>query len=233
MNRTRLERFGRIAVLRMDWGHRVNVLSTVRLRELERLLGGLAGDVGGLILTGNGRGSFAAGADLAEIAALDPIGAQELSREGQRLAARLAEGPQVTAAVVDGHALGGGFDLAMSCDVVVATERSRFGHPGLSRGLFTGWGGTARIPRRGRRPAGRRLLLAGGEISAREARDAGLLADVTATASAAMGRARRLVSILCSWPAAARDAWRAARRGSAAALQRALLDLARIEAGAR
>jgi len=215
-------------------GGRVNVLSRERLEELRFLLDRLGSEPAALLLVGNGRGSFLAGADLHEIAELDPLRARDLARAGQALTAELSALPLPTAAVVDGHALGGGFDVAMACDLVVATRRSRFGHPGIRRGLFTGWGGTVRLPRRGRRPALAAALLDGEELTAGQARDAGLLFDVVRSGGVAMQRAQQAVLRLAGWPPAALAAWRAARRGAPErGLAASLARLSRIERRAR
>ncbi len=215
------------AVVRLDDGQRVNILSARRVDALASLLDSLTEPPRPrwLLLCGNGRGSFAAGADLKEIAALGAAAAIELSRSGGRLTDRLSQGPWWTGAVVDGHALGGGFDVAAACDLVVATPRARFGHPGVARGLFTGWGGTEIIPSRGRFGPMRKALLSGEELTAEEARGAGLVSEVAAP-SRATSAAIAMLDRLANWSAAEREAWRAARRLRSAALCGALSRLA-------
>lgn len=197
----------------LDDGRAVNVLSRRRLEALARALEGLARPARrprALMLEGNGRGSFAAGANLKEISTLDPRAALALSREGARVMELLAGGPWPSGALVDGHALGGGCDLALACDLVASTPRSIFGHPGIARGFFTGWGGTARIPGRSSTGATRALFLGGEPESARRLHDAGLLSFLGAPGPGLHRLASQLL-LLAGWPPSARDAARHAR----------------------
>ncbi len=201
----------------LDDGARVNVLSRARMEALVAELAALARPghrPAFVLLEGNGRGSFAAGAHLGEIAALGPAEARELSRLGERVTRWLARGPWPTGALVDGHALGGGLDLVLACDAAVATDRSRFAHPGLRRGFLTGWGGTFRLARRaGSRgeAAHRRVFLAAGEIDAAAAAAAGILSGRARTATAARRLLVHQLRQLAAWPPGALDAWRTGR----------------------
>ncbi len=202
------------ARLILDDGARVNVLSRARMEALAGVLDRLARPGRRpryVLLEGNGRGSFAAGAHLGEIASLDPPGARDLSRLGARVTRRLVHGPWPTGALVDGHAIGGGLDLVLACDAAVATNRSRFGHPGLRRGFLTGWGGTVRLPARGGVAAFRRVFLAGEELDAAAAEQAGILSGRAATAGAARRLLLDQLTLLAAWPAATLAAWRTGR----------------------
>jgi enoyl-CoA hydratase/carnithine racemase len=89
---------------------------------------------------------FLAGAHLAEIARLDASSCAPYAHRGRRIIAELQGFPTPTVAAVDGMCSGGGFDIALACDVMVAGPKARFGHPGIRRGLITGWSGTTRLP---------------------------------------------------------------------------------------
>ena len=89
---------------------------------------------------------FLAGAHLAEIARLDANSATLYARRGRRIVAGLQAFPMPTVAAVDGTCSGGGFDIALACDVSVTGPRARFSHPGVRRGLITGWSGTTHLP---------------------------------------------------------------------------------------
>lgn len=98
--------------------------------------------VGAVVVTGAGSKAFVAGNDVQALAALDPMGAYRDMVGGQRLMKRLHEFPKPTIAMVNGYALGGGFELALACDFVVASTSARFGFPEISLNTMPGWGGT-------------------------------------------------------------------------------------------
>jgi enoyl-CoA hydratase len=133
-----------------------------------------------IIITGAGN-VFCAGASLEEVAQLTPITALDYSRCGQAVMNLLnaqAKSSAVTVAAIDGYCLGGGLDLALACDRRIATARSSFAHPGAKRGIITGWGGTARLPRLIGRAEALRLLATGERIEATQALRLGLLDEV-------------------------------------------------------
>ncbi|HWQ03520.1 MAG TPA: enoyl-CoA hydratase/isomerase family protein [Candidatus Nitrosotenuis sp.] len=112
---------------------------------------------------------FAAGADLEEVSALAPLEARRFAELGQSLMRRIETSRKPVVAAIRGHCLGGGFDLALACHLRVAAGDARLGHPGGSLGIFTGWGGTQRLPRLIGRSHAEELLFTGRLISAREA----------------------------------------------------------------
>jgi enoyl-CoA hydratase len=133
-----------------------------------------------IIITGAG-GIFSVGADLNEVAQLTPVAAFDFSRRGQatlNLLSRRSAQDALTIAAIDGHCLGGGLDLALACDLRLAAPRSTFAHPGAKRGIITGWGGTARLPRLIGRTEALRLLLTGDRIDAQEALRIGLVNEL-------------------------------------------------------
>lgn len=103
-------------------------------------------DVKAVIFTGTGN-VFAAGADLRELINLDPTSALEFAKTGQRVFQRIADARQTTIAAINGYCMGGGLDLALACDIRIASPQAVFSHPGARRGIITGWGGTQRLPR--------------------------------------------------------------------------------------
>lgn len=154
----------------------MNCLTREAILELSACLDRLQGSrtTSVLIITGAG-GLFSAGADLSEISSLDPPTAYDFSRLGQKILSSIGEAAPVTIAAIDGYCLGGGLDIALSCDLRYATPRSSFQHPGTKRGIITGWGGTQRLPRLIGRDAARRMLVAGDRIEALEALRIGLV----------------------------------------------------------
>lgn len=174
-----LEERGQLAVLTLNRPAQLNCLTKSMMAELAEIVARLEQreDLCVLVVTGAG-GIFSAGADLNEVAALDPTTAYDFSRRGQALLAALGAAAPVTIAAIDGYCLGGGLDIAMSCDLRYATPRSSFQHPGARRGIITGWGGTQRLPRLIGVDEARRLLITGDRIDATEAFRIGLINQI-------------------------------------------------------
>ncbi len=164
------------AIITLNRPSQLNCLTKAMMDELAEIISRLRenDDLRVLIVTGAG-GVFSAGADLSEVATLDPATAFEFSRRGQAILASLSDAAPIAIAAIDGHCLGGGLDIAMSCDLRYATPRATFQHPGAKRGIITGWGGTQRLPRLVGVDAARRLLVTGDRIDAQEAHRIGLI----------------------------------------------------------
>lgn len=171
-----LEERQTIAVITFNRPAQFNRLTQSTMNELAEMLSYLRqlDDLRVLIVTGAG-GVFSAGADLKEVAALDPVAAYDFSRRGQTLLSGFGEVAPVTIAAIDGYCLGGGLDIALSCDLRYASPGSSFQHPGARRGIITGWGGTQRLPRLIGVDEARRLLILGERIDAQEALRIGLI----------------------------------------------------------
>lgn len=174
------------------------VLSEAVLAELERCLESLAREAvpTPLVLRSAHPTIYLAGADLAEIAALDGRSCADYARRGRAVLERLASHPAPTVAAVHGSCSGGGFDLVLACDWIVAGGAATFSHPGVRRGLVTGWGGTVRLPVAIGRTAAGRAMLGGAPISSHELAARGVAAvadgDLVTAATAA---ARRIASV--------------------------------------
>jgi enoyl-CoA hydratase len=125
-----------------------NPLSIAVLHRLHAEVDGIALDanIHTLIFTGTDD-SFAAGADLNEIAEVTRVTAKDFARYGQSLMTKVAAMPQKTIAAINGFCFGGALDLALSCDLRIASPNAKFAHPGAGLGIITGWGGTQRLPR--------------------------------------------------------------------------------------
>lgn len=165
--------------------HGLNVLARDLLEEIERHLDALADrdDVTGLVIVSGKPGSFIAGADLTEFAAsLDepPEVITKVSREGQDLFRRLAVGPYVTVAAIDGICVGGGLELSVWCDrrIVTNNPKTQLGFPEVKLGLFPGWGGTVRTPRIVGLANAVELITSGKNVSGVEAYEMGLADDL-------------------------------------------------------
>jgi enoyl-CoA hydratase len=172
-----VERDEPIAVVLLNRPQQLNALSGAVMDELVAALHQLDEDdsIRCIVLGGNER-AFAAGADVAELASATPIELYGNRRVDQWDAIRVLRTPLVAA--VSGYCLGGGCELAMTCDIVVASETARFGQPEINLGLLPGAGGTQRLTRAVGKATAMDVILTGRMLSADEARDAGLVARV-------------------------------------------------------
>ena len=132
-----------------------------------------------VILTGAGQKAFAAGADIAAMSAMDPNEALSFSQTGHRTMDKVADMRPFVIAAVNGFALGGGCELAMACDIRVASEKARFGIPEVTLGVVPGFGGTQRLPRLVGLGRAKELLATGRQVRAEEAFRIGLVNEVT------------------------------------------------------
>jgi enoyl-CoA hydratase len=125
-----------------------NLLSIAALAELRTILLTIVprDDIQSIIFTGTDD-VFAAGANIRELTQLNPESARDFAKLGQTLFQMIAGARQVTFAAINGYCIGGALDLALACDVRVASKDAVFAHPGARLGIITGWGGTQRLPR--------------------------------------------------------------------------------------
>jgi enoyl-CoA hydratase len=172
-----ISRKDRVATIMLTRPDRRNALTRSLARDLGLLVSKLEADcdVGCIVLTGEGR-AFAAGADIAEMqnrTAQDMQQTDHFAEWDQFVACRL---PKIAA--VNGYALGGGCELAMMCDIIVAGQSARFGQPEIGLGVMPGMGGTQRLVRLIGRIRAMEMILTGRQIDAIEAERIGLIARV-------------------------------------------------------
>ncbi|MBT9555631.1 MAG: enoyl-CoA hydratase/isomerase family protein [Myxococcales bacterium] len=144
----RVERIGNAAVITVA---RPKVLNALDIRTLTELYDafdrwGTDPDVRGIVLTGEGR-AFVAGADIEHLSKLGPLEAHAFSDVGGRTLRKIETVPRPVIAAVNGFALGGGCELALACDVIIASSRAKFGQPEVNLGVIPGFGGTQRLSR--------------------------------------------------------------------------------------
>lgn len=137
-----------------------------------------ASDIHGIILTGAGDKAFIAGADISVMANYGPTEALAMAREGQALLFRLENHPQPVIAAVNGYALGGGMEIAMACDFIVAAPEAKLGQPEVLLGVIPGFAGTQRLARLVGVHWAKRLCMTGEHLPAEEARRIGLVTEV-------------------------------------------------------
>ena len=174
-----LEAKGPIGILTMNRPEALNALNEQVLRDLDAALDQAAAqdDILVLVLTGAGR-SFVAGADIAQMKDLSPMEAKRFGLFGNGVFLKLENFPKPVIAAVNGFALGGGCELAMSCDIRVASEKAKFGQPEVGLGITPGFGGTQRLARIVGTSNAMELILTAKTISAAQAQEIGLVSHV-------------------------------------------------------
>ena len=172
----RSERRGATALITLNRPDTLNALDRSILLALEEAIAGAAKADGlrALVVTGEGR-AFAAGADIEQMSHLLPGEAEEFSRLGHRVFASLEQLAVPTIAAVNGFALGGGCELALSCDWIYSSTKAKFGQPEVKLGLIPGFGGTSRMVRRVGIAWAKELVLTGATLKADEAARIGLV----------------------------------------------------------
>ena len=141
---------------------------------------GASRDIHAVIITGSGEKAFVAGADISFMGDLEAIEAREFGKLGHQVMAVVENLPQPVIAAVNGFALGGGCELALACDMRLASENAKFGQPEVNLGVLPGFGGTQRLPRLVGKGHAAELLFSGKIIDAEEACRIGLVNRVTA-----------------------------------------------------
>ena len=172
-----IERDGAVAVLTVTRPAVLNALNNRTIIELEGAVSRLtaADDVRVVILTGAGDKAFIAGADIRELAALNPVTAEALAARGHALCHALERMGKPVIAAVNGYALGGGCELAMACTLRIAADTAKLGQPEVGLGLLPGYGGTQRLPRLVGAGRALEMTLTGDPIDAHEACRIGLV----------------------------------------------------------
>lgn len=165
-----------IHVLTVNRPKALNALNSKTLEEIHRATGHLGADPGArvLLVTGAGEKAFVAGADISEMRDMGGVEGKLFSERGLRAFRSLELLPFPTIAVVNGYCLGGGCELAMSCDWILAAEKAVFGQPEVNLGVTPGFGGTQRLTRLVGRARALELIVTGRNVKADEARELGL-----------------------------------------------------------
>jgi enoyl-CoA hydratase len=170
----RLERRGPVAILTIDHPP-VNVLSADVLDALVRRIAEVQedGSIRAVVLHGAAEKAFAAGANIREMAPMGPAEAHRHGSKGQGATVAIERLAVPVIAAVHGSCLGGGTELALACDFVLASDDARFGQPEVNLGVMPGWGGTQRLPRRVGTAQARYWIYTGRSVSATEAMEQG------------------------------------------------------------
>lgn len=179
MNMIKLDKQENIAILRIDRPEAMNSLNAQVLSELSEGLDEIENDctIKAVIITGEGK-AFVAGADIAFMHGLDEQSGYDFGRLGQKVFRRIETMEKPVIAAVNGFALGGGCELAMACDIRIASERAKFGQPEVGLGIIPGYSGTQRLPRLVGKGKAMELILTGNIITAEAAGAIGLVDHV-------------------------------------------------------
>ena len=171
------EKKDNIGVLTVNRPDKLNALSNELTEELQHLLDEIEKDVDlrVVVITGAGDKAFVAGADINELVERDALKGRDVSRFRQALFARIENLPVPVIAAVNGYALGGGLELALACNIRIASEKAQFGAPEVKLGIIPGDGGTQRLPRLVGLGRAMELVLTGDFIDAQEAHRIGLV----------------------------------------------------------
>ncbi len=197
-----VERAAHVATITINRPDKLNALNAKVVDELARAFDELSADlssgdaVRAAILTGAGR-AFAAGADIAAMAEMTPVEARRFAAAGQAICAKIEAAPFPVIAAVNGFALGGGCEIALACDFIVAADVAKFGQPEVTLGILPGFGGTQRLLRRVGVARARELIYTGDVIGAEQALAIGLVSTVVPAAELT-ARAKDLATKIAS-----------------------------------
>lgn len=176
----------------------LNALNSSVLRDLEKCFQDISNDKTCriVILTGAGDKAFVAGADIKEISTLNKKSAFEFGVHGQKVFSMIEGLPQVVIGAINGFALGGGLELALSCDFLISSKTAKFGLPEVGLGLIPGFGGTQRLSRLVGLSRAREMIFTGKHIPAEEAFSIGLVNQVVegSPVDAALTLSQKIIS---------------------------------------
>jgi enoyl-CoA hydratase len=166
-----------ILLITINRPDKMNALNKDVLNELETLIDEVYNnqEIKSAIITGAGTKAFVAGADISEFLELKVEQAAGLARRGQSVFDKIENSPKAIVAAVNGFALGGGFELALACHFIYASENAKFGQPEVNLGLIPGYGGTQRLTQLVGRNMAMELIMSGNMIDAKEAREYGIV----------------------------------------------------------
>ncbi len=194
-----VETQGKVVTITVNRPKALNALSIQVLTELKELLTELnTSDFNytGVILTGEGERAFIAGADIKAMEDMDSTSADNFCKLGQDVSLLFEKLPIPVIACVNGFALGGGCEMAMSCDFIYATENSIFGQPEVNLGLIPGFGGTQRLVRFVGAPRAKELIYSGRNVKSDEAVKIGLIQRLFSSKDEMMTAARETLALI-------------------------------------
>jgi 3-hydroxypropionyl-coenzyme A dehydratase len=185
MKYIQLEPQGEIALLRINRPEALNAMNIDVVSELSRTVDIVGADesIKVVIITGAGEKSFCAGADISYMVNIDPITAEKYASSAQSVLNKIERLEKPVVGAVNGYALGGGCELAMVCDIRIASSNAKLGQPEVTIGIPPGWGGTQRLMRLIGPAKAKELVFTGRMVSAEEAFQLGLVNNVISLTS--------------------------------------------------
>lgn len=165
-----------LTIITINREDKLNALNHATMDEIDAVFQQVYDDpsIKGVILTGKGNKAFVAGADISEFSELNYMNGRKFAERGQEIFAKIENCPKPVIAAVNGYALGGGCELAMSCHIRIASENASFGLPEVSLGIMPGYGGTQRLPLLVGKGRAFEMILTGDRVNAQEAAISGL-----------------------------------------------------------
>lgn len=169
-----------IATITINRPDVLNAMNKVVVAELKKALEDCVKNVaaGVIVITGAGKKAFIAGADIKAMQKMSGREALEFGREGQEMTMVIENSPKPVIAAINGFALGGGCEIALACDMRIASENAKFSQPEVALGIIPGWGGTQRLPRLIGKGRAIEMIAGGAMINAEEALRIGLVNHV-------------------------------------------------------
>ena len=214
MGFVKTEQKGHVAILTIDRPEALNALTADVLRDLGEAMDAVEANDEAyvVILTGAGR-SFVAGADIGQMKDLTPVQAKKFGSYGNQVFLKLENFPKPVIAAVNGFALGGGCELAMACDIRLASEKAKFGQPEVGLGITPGFGGTQRLARIVGTGRAMELIFTAKTIDAAQAEKIGLVNAVCAPEEL-MDKAMEMAEMIAAQAqVAVRESKRCIRKG--------------------
>jgi enoyl-CoA hydratase len=215
LQNVQLVREGHLAIVTVNRPAKLNALDGQTIAELDAVFAALDADdgVGAVILTGAGEKAFVAGADISVLSKQGVLDGTQNARAGQLMMLRIETLRKPVIAAVNGFALGGGLELALACDVRIASKTARLGLPEVSLGIIPGYGGTQRLPRLCGTGVALQLILTGDPVTADEALRVGLV-NVVVEPPELMAQCKAMaLKMVSRGPTALAMAKQAVRRG--------------------
>src|ERR671920_188537 len=169
-----------IAILKINRPEALNAMNLDVIYELSRAIDLVSGDQGikVVIITGSGERSFCAGADISYMVDIDPVAAERYASSAQSMLNKIEKMEKPVIAAINGFALGGGCELALVCDLRIASDNAKIGQPEVTIGIPPGWGGTQRLLRIIGPAKAKEMIFTGKMINAEEAYSIGLVNKV-------------------------------------------------------